>query len=152
MLYSMRRLVPLALPALLLIAACGGGGSDKTVPSELATVCTQGASASAGAISVTSPEFNANVTSPVHVAGTITASGTQFFFSLVDPTGARIADYPGHASATGTPVAFAEDVPFGVQEKTPACLWVYQDNSTGDSPDTVRIPVNLLPAATTTGG
>ncbi|HVP04603.1 MAG TPA: Gmad2 immunoglobulin-like domain-containing protein [Dehalococcoidia bacterium] len=136
------RLAVLAMAGALLLAACGGGGSS--VPDDLKSVCTQGASAAAETIKVSSPESGAEVRSPLQVSGTVNVSQAQFFFAIVGSDGTHISDYPGHASATGTPVPFQESVPFGVEEKTQACLWVSQANET-DPADAIRIPITLLP-------
>lgn len=146
MLYAVR--IPacfVTLGALFVVIACGGGGDS--VPAELKDVCTQEASAATTDITVTTPESGADVSSPARVSGTINASQGQFFFAIVGADGTHITDYPGHASQTGTPVPFEQDLPFFVEEETPACLWVSKVNTPGPL-DAVRIPINLLPAAT----
>lgn len=127
-----------------MLAACGGGDS---VPDELKNVCTQADSAPVNDIMVTTPKSGAEVTSPLTVSGTINVSQSQFFLSIVGADGTHITDYPGHASHTGTPVAFQQAVPFGVENKTPACLWVSQLNI-GDQADAIRIPITLMPGGT----
>jgi hypothetical protein len=151
MLPGMRYALALLGPALLLLAACGGddNGNTGTVPAELADVCTQGAVPS-GAITVTSPKFNGRSSSPLIVTGSVTPVDSLYFFAIVAADGTHITDYPGHATASGTVIPFQQDLPFGVEKETPACLWVSTVN-TEDPADAIRIPITLLPSSTPGG-
>jgi hypothetical protein len=133
------------LGAVLFVVGCGGG--SDSVPDELKSVCTQGGSAAKDDIKVSAPKWEAEVMSPLHVAGTINVAEAQFFMTIVGTDGQTISYYPGHASQTGTPVDFQGDVPFGVEQTTPACLWVSQHQE-ADPQDAIRIPVTLVPGGT----
>jgi hypothetical protein len=134
----------LAATALLIAAACGGGDS---VPDDLKDVCTQSDNAATDTIQITSPESGDDAASPLSVSGTVTVQGEILFLTIVDSGGERIASYPARPNQTGTPVPFQQDVPFGVEEETPACLWVSHRNEP-DPQDAIRIPITLLPGGT----
>jgi hypothetical protein len=140
----------LTLP-MLLLAACGDDddGDTGAVPAELANVCTQEPVPS-GAITVASPKYNARSSSPLRVTGSVTPVDGLYFFAIVAADGTHITDYPGHASVSGTAIPFQQDLPFGVEQETPACLWVSTVN-TEDPADAIRIPITLLPPSTSGG-
>lgn len=128
----------------LLIVACGGG---ESVPEELKGVCTQSDSAATGTIQITGPKSGDDVTSPLSVSGTVTVQQKILYLTIVDAKGTHISDYPARPNQTGTPVPFQQNVPFGVEKETPACLWV-SHSSEDDPQDAIRIPITLLPGGT----
>ncbi len=131
----------------LTLAGCSSSG--VTVPSQLANVCTQSASAAVDAIQVSSPTAGSAVQSPLKVTGTVNSTDGLFFIAVVLADGTHVIDYPGHSSQGGSLAPFSLQVPFSIFESTPACLWVYPQN-VSDPVDAVRIPIVLEPSATPT--
>lgn len=125
----------------LLTVACGGGDS---VPEELKGVCTQSDSAATDTIQITSPRSGDSVASPLRVSGTVTVQQEILYLAIVDADGTHISNYPARPSPTGTPVSFQQDVPFGVEKETEACLWVSHSNES-DPQEAIRVPITLLP-------
>jgi Immunoglobulin-like domain of bacterial spore germination len=134
----------------LTLAGCSGGGSvSVSVPSQLANVCTQNASAAVDAIQVSSPTASSGVQSPLKVTGTVNSTDGLFFIAVVLADGTHIIDYPGHSSQGGSLAPFSQQVPFSIFQSTPACLWVYPQN-VPDPIDGIRIPIVLEPGSTST--
>ena len=126
----------------LLTVACGGGGDS--VPEELKSVCTQSDDAATDTLQITSPESGDDAASPLSVSGTVTVQQEILYLTIVDAGGTHISNYPARPSPTGTPVPFQQNVPFGVEKETPACLWV-SHSSEDDPQDAIRVPITLLP-------
>ncbi len=136
--------------ALAGLALAGCSSIGVTVPSQLANVCTQSASAAVDAIQVSSPTAGSSVQSPLKVTGTMNSTDGLFFIAVVLADGTHVIDYPGHASQGGALAPFSQQVPFSIFENTPACLWVYPQN-VADPVDALRIPIVLEPSATQGG-
>ena len=142
MLFLMRYLFGIVVLCLTALAACGG--DDSSVPPELKGVCSDGPTASAGSATIESPKANDEVSSPLRVKGAITAEG-PVFFAIVAADGSHIADYPGRAASdSSTAVPFEQTVPFGVEQKTNACLWI----TIGQGDPVARLPITLLSVPT----
>jgi hypothetical protein len=138
-----------ALAGLALVGCSGNGSVSVSVPSQLANVCTQNASAAVDAIQVSSPTAGSGVQSPLKVAGTVNSTDGLFFISVVLADGTHVIDYPGRSSQGGALAPFSQQVPFSIFQSTPACLWVYPQN-VPDPVDGVRIPIVLEPGSTST--
>jgi hypothetical protein len=131
----------------LTLAGCDSSGGGVSVPSQLANVCTQNASAAVDAIQVSSPTAGSSVQSPLKVTGTVNSADGLFFIAVVLANGTHVIDYPGQSSKGSSPAPFSQQVPFSIFESTPACLWVYPRN-VSDPADAVRIPIVLEPGST----
>ncbi len=136
----------LALVGLTLLVASCGGDDGVSVPEELEDVCTQREEAATDTIEVTSPEAGERTASPLTISAVLTVDESLIHIALIATDGTHIADYPGRPDV-GEGVSFEQAVPFGVEEETPACLWVSHLNLE-DPPDAIRIPITLLPGGT----
>ena len=135
----MRYIAGLLIGLPILLVACGGDSVSK----ELKDVCTQSDDAATDTIKVRSPESGAEISSPLKLDATVTVGQPVLYLSIVAADGTHISDYPGRPQ-TGNAVSFQQDVPFGVDEETQACLWVSHQNQ-DDPPGAIRIPITLLP-------
>lgn len=146
----MRYLTPLLLlAALAVVAACGG--DDDDAPDVSADVCPENPSpATEETIVVDTPEEGAEVTNPVHVAGTINAFQGNFYVSILDENGVNVVDdYPGHIDEPDQFLPFSVDVPFFVTEELDACLIVSRQTDNPDRDEQkLQRPIRLIPPAT----
>lgn len=166
----MRTLIlALALPALILFAACGDDDEEAVdtsptataaptraptpsegptpTPDPLATVCAENPDPGTDdVVQVDTPDEGDSVSSPVSVRGIIAAFEATFRITIFDADGTTLADVTAMSSEGQTLAPFAEEVPFSVTEETPACLWVYEASARdGSSIHVVQIPVLLQP-------
>jgi Immunoglobulin-like domain of bacterial spore germination len=158
-------LLLLAIPALVVIAACGDDeqGEDSATPTSARTSTgTAAATSTTGSLEnvcaenpdpapdatteVDEPAEGDQVTSPATIRGRIAAFEAAFKITIYDEDGDVIADQPSMTGEGATLAPFEEQVPFTVDEETPACLWVYGESARDGSPDNVvQVPVLLLP-------
>lgn len=88
------------------------------------------------------------VTSPVTISGQVLAFEGTYQIGIFDAAGDPIVETFGTAAAMeiGELAPFSIDVPFDVDEATPACIWVYEQSARDGSPIHVgQIPVTLSP-------
>jgi hypothetical protein len=94
------------------------------------------------------PSAGDTVTSPVTVSGQVNAFEGTYQIGIFDAAGDPIAQTFGTASGTevGQLAPFSIDVPFQVNDVTPACIWVYEESAIDGSPIHVgQIRVTLSP-------
>ncbi|MEX0800219.1 MAG: Gmad2 immunoglobulin-like domain-containing protein [Dehalococcoidia bacterium] len=95
---------------------------------------------------VDAPAAEDEVTSPVTVSGSMNVFEAQFNITIYDAAGNIVADVAGHTGEAFILSPFSEDVEFGVDEPSEACLWVYDASPRDGSPiDVVQVPLTLLP-------
>ena len=88
------------------------------------------------------------VTDPVTISGLIVANEATFQVTIYDADGNILVDGFGMSEQmeAGELAPFSTNVPFTVDEPTPACIWVYEESARDGSPTRVgQIPVTLLP-------
>ena len=165
----MKVLLLLTVPALALLASCGGDDKAATTPSPtLATVTSPAATARAqpsetpdaletvcrdnpdpatdDVNQVDIPNAGDVVASPITVQGRVLAFEATFRITIFDAAGKTIADETAMSSEGQTLAPFQKDVAFSVTQETSACLWVYESSARDGSPIHVRqIPLVLLP-------
>ena len=163
----MRTLVLLlAVPSLLLFAACSDDdeqGEDGATPTttrtttrtaaatptrdSLENVCAENPDPATEDLTlVEDPAEGDEVSSPVTVRGGIVAFEAVFKITIYDEDGDVVAEQRSMTAEGTTLAPFEEQVPFTVDEETPACLWVYGISGRDGSPDNVvQVPVVLLP-------
>ncbi len=94
------------------------------------------------------PSTDDTVTSPVTISGQVLAFEATYQIGIFDADGNPIVEMfdtagPGEI---GELAPFSIDVPFDVDEATPACIWVYEASARDGSPINVgQIPVTLSP-------
>jgi Immunoglobulin-like domain of bacterial spore germination len=157
----------LTVPALLLVAACGDGDEEEDTgttptstttparttaaatssPDSLDDVCAENPDpATADLTLVEEPAEGEEVFSPVTVRGRIIAFEAVFKITIYDEDGDLIAEQRSMTAEGTTLAPFEEEVPFSVDEESPACIWVYGVSGRDGSPDNVvQVPVILLP-------
>jgi len=168
-----RLLISLAIPALLVVAACGddetngdqssnesGSATRTTAPtrtaddaqptntlSPLATVCAENPHpAKDDLVQIDEPLGGDPVSSPLTVRGRVAAFEAVFQITIFDASGKVLGDTQGMSSEGQTLAPFAEEVTFSVTQETPACLWVYEKSAQdGSSIHVLQTPVRLIP-------
>ncbi|MEE8347222.1 MAG: Gmad2 immunoglobulin-like domain-containing protein [Dehalococcoidia bacterium] len=169
-------LLGLALASIALFVACDNGGDSVTpgpngaptpavtdsdngtptpevTPAETATaepeVCQPSAEPATPEFQVIDqPSAGDSVTSPVTISGQVLAFEATYQIGIFDADGNPIVEMfdtagPGEI---GELAPFSIDVPFDVDEATPACIWVYEASAMDGSPINVgQIPVTLSP-------
>ena len=166
----MKSLFLLTIPALAILAGCGGGDDEAATtasptrttltsptatasaePSEtpdvLETVCRDNPDPATNDVNqVDIPNAGDVVASPVTVQGRVAAFEATFRITIFDAAGNTIVDETAMSSEGQTLAPFQKDVAFSVAEETPVCLWVYENSARDGSPIHVRqIPLVLLP-------
>jgi hypothetical protein len=94
------------------------------------------------------PSADDTVTSPVTISGQVLAFEATYQIGIFDADGNPIVETFGTAGPgeAGELAPFSIDVPFDVDEATPACIWVYGASAMDGSPINVgQIPVTLSP-------
>ncbi|MDP2674792.1 MAG: Gmad2 immunoglobulin-like domain-containing protein [Dehalococcoidia bacterium] len=94
------------------------------------------------------PGADDTVTSPVTISGQVRAFEGTYQVGIFDADGNPIVETFGTAGPgeAGQLAPFSIDVPFAVDEPTPACIWVYEASARDGSPIHVgQIPVTLSP-------
>jgi len=163
----------LALASIALLVACNNGGDGATpgpegaptpvatdseeetaTPAETATaeseVCQPNADPATSEFQVIDqPSTDDTVTSPVTISGQVLAFEATYQIAIFDADGDPIVEpLFGTADAVeiGELAPFSIDVPFDVDEATPACIWIYEASARDGSPINVgQIPVTLSP-------
>jgi hypothetical protein len=169
-------LLALALASVALLVACDNGGDGATpgpdgaptpaitdseeetatpdaTPAETATaepeVCLPNPDPATPEFQVIDqPSADDAVTSPVTINGQVAAFEATYQVAIFDAAGNTIVETFGTAEARelGELAPFSIDVPFDVDEATPACIWVYEASAMDGSPVNVgQIPVTLSP-------
>ncbi len=169
-------LLALALASIALLVACDNGGDGATpgpdgaptpavtdseeatatpeaTPAETATaepeVCqTTPDPATPEFQVIDQPSADDTVTSPVTISGRILAFEAVFQVTIFDADGNTLVDTFGMSQQTevGELAPFSIDVPFDVDEPTPACIWVYEASARDGSFINIgQIPVTLSP-------
>ena len=169
-------LIAMALASIALLVACDNGGDSVTpgpdgaptpaatdsengtptpteTPAETATaeteVCQPNADPATPEFQVIDqPSADDTVTSPVTISGQVLAFEATYQIGIFDADGNPIVEAFGTAGPgeVGELVPFSIDVPFDVDEATPACIWVYEASAMDGSPIHVgQIPVTLSP-------
>jgi hypothetical protein len=168
--------VALALTLAVLIAACDNGGDGATpgpdgaptpavtdseeetatpeatpaeTPTAEAEVCQPNPDPATPEFQVIDqPSTDDAVTTPVTISGRIVANEATFQVTIFDADGNTLVDTFGMSQQTevGELAPFSIDVPFDVDEATPACIWVYEASAMdGSSINVGQIPVTLSP-------
>lgn len=94
------------------------------------------------------PESGDTVASPLTVSGEILAFEASFLVTVFDADGDVIVEDFGTAEAAevGELAPFFIEIPFAVDEMTPACVWVYERSARDGSIINVgQVPVLLSP-------
>ncbi len=95
------------------------------------------------------PRPGTTVTSPVTITGQLLAFEATYLIGIFHSDGTPIVvETSGTADAAeiGERAPFSIDIPFDVNEPTPACIWVYEASAMDGSPINVgQIPVTLSP-------
>ncbi len=94
------------------------------------------------------PRPGTTVTSPVTITGLILAFEAVFQVTIFGADGNILVDTSGMSEPAeiGERAPFSIDVPFEVDEATPACIWVYEASARDGSIINVgQIPVMLTP-------
>lgn len=95
------------------------------------------------------PAEGDTVTSPVTISGQVLAFEGSYQVVILDAVGDPIAEPlfgTAEAGEIGQLAPFSIDVPFGVDEATPACIWVFELSARDGSQIHVgQIPVLLSP-------
>ena len=169
-------LLTLALASIVLLVACDNGGDSVTpapdgAPTPAATDSGNGtptptetpAGTAAAEPEVCQPnpdpatsEFQVidqpgtddAVTSPVTISGQVLAFEATYQVAIFDADGNTIVATfsTSEPAEIGELAPFSIDVPFDVDEATPACIWVYEASAMDGSPIHVgQIPVTLSP-------
>ncbi len=169
-------LLALALASIALFVACDNGGDGATpapdgaptpavadsedgtptsteTPAETATaepeVCQPNPDPATSEFQVIDePSEGDTVTSPVTITGQVLAFEATYQIGVFDADGNPIVETFGTAGPgeVGELAPFSIDVPFDVDEETPACIWVYEASAMDGSPINVgQIPVTLSP-------
>ncbi len=169
-------LLALTGASVLLVVACDNGGDGATpgpdgaptpavtdsedgtptsaaTPAETATVepdvCQPNPDPATSEFQVIDqPSADDAVTSPVTISGRIVANEATFQVTIFDAAGNTLVDASGMNQQTevGELASFSIDVPFDVDEPTPACIWVYEASAMdGSSINVGQIPVTLSP-------
>ncbi len=169
-------LLALALASIALLVACDNGGDGATpapdgaptpavtdseeetatpeaTPAETATaepeVCQPNPDPATPEFQVIDqPSAGDTVTSPVTISGQVLAFEATYQIGIFDADGNPIVETFGTAGPgeAGELAPFSIDVPFDVDEATPACIWVYEASARDGNPINVgQIPVTLSP-------
>jgi len=169
----MRLLLPLALAlavalALTVVACDGNDGDDEPTPVPTETASGAGATPTPTPTPLqpeevcapnpdpATPDFqvldapspNTSVASPVTVSGQVLSFENNYQVAIYDIDGNVIVQTFGTAEGIeiGQLAPFSIDVPFEVEEPTPACIWVFEESAmSGDAVHVGQIPVLLLP-------
>ncbi len=169
-------LLALALASVALLVACDNGGDGATpapdgaptpavtdseeqtatpdvTPAESVTaepeVCQPNPDPAMPEVQVIDqPSEGDTVTSPVTISGQVLAFEATYQIGIFNAAGDPIVETFGTADAVeiGELAPFSIDVPFDVDQPTPACIWVYEESAMDGSRINVgQIPVTLSP-------